>query len=393
VWPIILPLGWVTDLDDSGAKVLGFSDEDGAKSAVLPKGFKTAAPAGEIIPGSAEAAAAASSTAAASSSSGPAGAGAGEAEKPKEKETDPRARAERVCREALKQYRERKAAGKRGFVHRPWLFRNTTTDTFLAVNASERSTLSKILEDPETFQKVAVLKGEDAKEFGFEHDKAPLPDEPATLWNAVPDASTGRCYFVNVESKETAWAIPEFGRIVARLIPRDHPVVQRATSFTGTIQELGRRKIEAAALEGRATLSDEAREAAAAAEAAQAGASALPPLMEGWLFKSDPRGRNWQKRWLKADGKTGELAWYHSAPAMTLSKYELKEEPKGSIPLAGATIELISADKAKGLPSQFGVIITAAARSMKVRRERVCCGGGGMRAGTSTEREKGKRGG
>lgn len=400
VYPLIMPPGYIA-VDDGSGRVY-FADENDVTSYDMPPGIKTAAPAPGSEPAAAPAAAAkqpivipghshagqqavaAAAAAAAAAPATPTGASAAassassavmssaaeaantelQAIRGAPKPVEPRARAEHNVLIAVKQYRLRKAEGRCGIKHRPWLFKNSVSDSYLLVHPSPvLATLSKIKSDP-AFTFVTIISAPAAlKQLGFDDDPINAGNggfaSVSSQWNATPDPTSGKHYYFNVATKETVWAVPAGGVIVARVVPNNTVMLQRvlkelATGGSSSSSAAGAgglmKTLQAAVTEAQIAVaqSNQQMSGEAAAMAAQVAADAaassaaaqkslqaeiarqqalaalpsqppVPQLMDGWLFKSDPRGKNFQKRWLVANARTGELSWYHSAPAMTVS--------------------------------------------------------------------------
>ena len=137
--------------------------------------------------------------------------------------------------------------------HRPWMFRKKEDDSYITLNPLERDVLRKVLRDP-GFELIGVLGvGSDSDKFGFA-DIIPAPPLRAllstttsssttttaattSLWNAAFDPGSGKTYFFNVETKETKWALPNGGRVVARVVPRTADVVFRAKACKAAKEE------------------------------------------------------------------------------------------------------------------------------------------------------------
>ena len=64
-------------------------------------------------------------------------------------------------------------------------------------------------------------------------------------------------------------------------------------------------------------------------------------LFAGWIFKSDPKGRNFKRRWVVVDPSTQSMAYYANNPRTTLAKFQVTEQPKGSFDLRNANVNVL----------------------------------------------------
>jgi hypothetical protein len=291
------------------------------------------------------------------------------------------ARAADLLRRAMAHWAARSRAGIWPRLrHRPWLFRKKSDDSYIALNPAEREVLRKVIKDG-GFELIGVVaRGADAEKFGFA-DIVPKAAAAGvtSLWNAAFDPGSGKTYFFNVETKETKWALPAGGRVVARVVPRTADVVARAKACKAAKEEAAARRAEKKirdkeAAEGR-------RAAAAGANATSAGKSAialaaeggaydfdktqnnlneavaaaayrgeddkfinnsnfnesesrerpmtrLDPRKEGWLLKNNKAGTSYKKRWVIADAQRRLIEWYENPPLNG-------DKPKNWLPLYG----------------------------------------------------------
>jgi len=61
----------------------------------------------------------------------------------------------------------------------------------------------------------------------------------------------------------------------------------------------------------------------------------------GWIFKSDPKGRNFKRRWVVVDAATQSMVYYANNPRTTLAKYQVTEQPKGTFDLRNAKVNVL----------------------------------------------------
>jgi hypothetical protein len=263
--------------------------------------------------------------------------------------------------------------------HRPWLFRKKSDDSYIALNPAEREVLRKVIKDG-GFDFIGVIaRGPDADKFGFA-DIVPKAAAAGvtSLWNAAFDPGSGKTYFFNVETKETKWALPAGGRVVARVVPRTAEVISRAKACKAAKEEAAARRAEKRKRDKEVSAG---RAAAAGSNAASAGKSAialaaeggaydfekthnlaneavvaaanrgeddkfnnndegesrerpmtrLDPRKEGWLLKNNKAGSSYKKRWVIADAQRRLIEWYENPPLNG-------DKPKNWLPLNGERV-------------------------------------------------------
>lgn len=136
---------------------------------------------------------------------------------------------------------------------------------------------------------------------------------------------------------------------MSRVVPKAAELVSRVTGVVAAVAAASAR-----------------RRALAAAGHVKPGGR--PPSLEGFLYKSDHRGRNFKWRWLVADGPAAELVWYHSDPAATLAKHGVTEEVTGRLGVSGAAVvsglTSASAAAADALPAPHALTVTVAGRKL-----------------------------
>lgn len=92
-------------------------------------------------------------------------------------------------------------------------------------------------------------------------------------------------------------------------------------------------------------------------------------------MKSDPKGSNWKQRWLVCDATKQTLMWYIHDPRLTLIKFKVTDQPKGSVSLKAATLTLVKDydkldERARGkLPTKFGMVL----HTVDPRRDTIFC--------------------
>ena len=72
----------------------------------------------------------------------------------------------------------------------------------------------------------------------------------------------------------------------------------------------------------------------------------------GWIFKSDPRGRTFKRRWIVVDASTQTALYYANNPRITMARYHVTEQPKGTFDLKGASVAEV-AEAPTGAPAPF----------------------------------------
>lgn len=80
-------------------------------------------------------------------------------------------------------------------------------------------------------------------------------------------------------------------------------------------------------------------------------------IRDGFLQKSDKKGKNWKRRFLVVDQAAQRLAYYQDNPRRTLMMYFVTEEPKGTVDLSTG-VEIVPRPAYKGAPSEFCFEIT-----------------------------------
>ena len=337
VWPIVLPPGWSVAVDADDAAY--FYADDGKTAYVVPSGSTQTIP---VEPKKEE-----------PKKEEP------KKEEPKKEEekkkksapSTPREKAEQLLRDAIAANAQRRSEGKRGVVSRARLFRNKTTGSYHAVASAEPDWYRNVLKDS-NLEIVAPLTVKESQSLGFDLS---AKEKSKSRWNAVVDASSGKNYFVNIESKEVSWNLEASARIVGRIVPPDHHIVIRHGKDSVKASEVVIKTAEA--MKEANTVSDEVN-VAAAALALEAN-FVWTPSKEGWLNKSDSKGGNFTRRWIEVDGTTGMMYWYAAAPSSG-AKYGAKVAAKGEMNISGATIEIPTAKSGR----QFALLIKAQEREM-----------------------------
>lgn len=72
---------------------------------------------------------------------------------------------------------------------------------------------------------------------------------------------------------------------------------------------------------------------------------------EGFIQKSDPKGKNWKRRYILVDEARQTLTYFSTDPRRTLAEYHMTEVAKGVISLKGAKVDIL-ADAPRGAPSK-----------------------------------------
>eukprot|EP01138_Halocafeteria_seosinensis_P002076 gb/GECG01002125.1/.p1 GENE.gb/GECG01002125.1/~~gb/GECG01002125.1/.p1 ORF type:complete len:640 (+),score=71.13 gb/GECG01002125.1/:1-1920(+) len=126
-------------------------------------------------------------------------------------------------------------------------------------------------------------------------------EEQVDGWCATDDIESGGIYYFHGTTKEVSWEPPEGEQSIAWIVKDDDP---------------NRRLI---------------------------GKLGMPRthdcVVDGWIVKSDPKGRHWKTRWIEIVLNSRMIRWYKNNPTSSLMQYNVTEPALGEVSLVGAAIK------------------------------------------------------
>lgn len=85
-------------------------------------------------------------------------------------------------------------------------------------------------------------------------------------------------------------------------------------------------------------------------------------IKEGWLEKTNKKGKHWKKRWVVANLVDKTLKYYGENPHKTLYLYDVAEEAKGVIDISAATASVATPAEVAAAPTPFCIMLRSNGR-------------------------------